>query len=160
MTFETVFQAPIPVAIWHTHCLCFSFLTFFLFFFGSQILAFLPGRKEREGCRHCREARGRSCTVAFTDHVPHSVEGHDHVVKQARVRGEKTDGDRGLPDPTPSFQTCFRGRFSVKADFRGLCFYKHSAHFVGLREVFCVGAFAIKQGFIEYPPCCCYNNPC
>lgn len=134
-------------------------LSLFVFLFSFFFFE-VKGRKEQDGFRHCWEAWGRSCTDIFTDHLPHQIQGHDRVVKQQRVRGERADGDRRLPDPTPSFKTCFRDRFSVKADFWGQCFYKQSTHFFGLWEVFCVGAFAIKQGFIEYPPCCCYNNPC
>lgn len=48
---------------------------------------------------------------------PTQGSGHDRTVTPPRVRGEKTDGDLRLPHPTPSFETCFRKPFSVKADF-------------------------------------------
>lgn len=73
----------------------------------------------------------------FTDHLPHSIQGHDHEVKQPGVRGEKTDGDHRLPAPAPSLQTCFRRRSSEKAGFRGQRFYKHSLR--GPVEVCVVG---------------------
>lgn len=107
----------------------FLFSKFFLFF-GSEILSFFPGRKEQEGFRHCWEAWGRGCTNIFTDHLPDWVQGHDHVVKQPRVRGERADGAH------TSCQDLSQRVVFSETDFRGYCFYKHPPHSLGqLREI-------------------------
>ena len=132
VTFEAVFRSFIPLAIWHICRLCFSILVFFLEV--KFWLFFQEGRSKRASGAAGRP-EGEAAPTSFTDHLPHPVQGHDHIVKQPRVRGEKADGGHGLPGPTPPFKTCRRVAFS-ETDFRGYCFYKHPTHSLSkLREI-------------------------
>lgn len=121
-TFEAVFQFLISSAICHICCLCFSFYLFFLTW-NSGLFC------RKEGARGLQALLG-GVRVRGPEHLHRPStplhQGHDHIGKQPGVRGEKTDGDPGLPDPTPPLKTRFRKWFSVKADFRGQCFHKHS----------------------------------
>lgn len=116
VTFEAVFRSLIPLAIWHICSLCFSFLVFF-FLEAKFWLFFQEGRSKRASGTAGRP-EGGSGTNIFTDHLPHSVQGHDHIVKQPRVRGERADADHGLLGPTGSWGPRLLSRPFAKSGFQ------------------------------------------
>ena len=140
VTFEAVFRSLIPLAIWHICSLCFSFLVFF--FFWSEILAFLPGRKEQEGFRHCWEAwGGKRHQHLYRPSTPLGTGSWPHSQTTKGQRGESrcgpwAPGANGLLGPTPPFKTFREEWLSVKQISEGIAFTNTPLISLGkLREI-------------------------
>lgn len=115
VTFEAVFRSLTPSAIWHICCLCFSFLNNF-FFWEAQFWLFFQEGRNKTASGPAGRPDGEAAPTSYRP-SPDSAEGHDHAVKQPRVRGERADGAHGLRART-SFQGLSQRVVFREADFQ------------------------------------------